>query len=229
VAELYIGNKNYSSWSLRPWVLMRELAIPFQERLIPFAGAANYQAFRKFSPTGRVPCLIDGDVTVWDSLAIAEYLAERHAGVWPKDPQTRAWARCAVAEMHSGFSMLRDHCGMSCGLRITLREVPATVQQDFRRVDELWCEGLRRWGGPMLAGASFTAVDAFFAPVAFRVLTYAIPLSADALAYSQRLLDLPAMRDWYAAALRETWRDPDHENEVRHYGVIDQDLRAFQG
>ena len=97
MAELYIGNKNYSSWSLRPWVLMRALAIPFQERLIPFAGAVNWQTFRAFSPTGRVPCLVDGGVTVWDSLAIAEYLAERHAGVWPVDAQARAWARCAAA------------------------------------------------------------------------------------------------------------------------------------
>jgi glutathione S-transferase len=226
VAELYIGNKNYSSWSLRPWVLMRALAIPFHERLVPFAGAVNWQAFRAFSPTGRVPCLVDDGVTVWDSLAITEYLAERHAGVWPSDPLARAWARCAAAEMHSGFSPLRNHCGMNCGVRATLREVTPALRQDFERISELWCDGLSRWGGPMLAGATFTAVDAFFAPVAFRVQTYAIPLAAPAMAYARALLAVPAMQEWYAAALRETWRDPDHEAELRQYAVIDQDLRA---
>lgn len=224
--ELYIGNKNYSSWSLRPWVLMKELAIPFTERLIPFAGAVNWTRFRAFSPTGRVPCLIDGPTTVWDSLAIAEYLAERHPGVWPTAPGARAWARCAAAEMHSGFGALRNHCGMNCGVRATVREVTPALQQDFERINELWCEGLEKWGGPMVAGKVFTAVDAFFAPVAFRVQTYRIPLDPPAQAYARALLALPAMREWYDAALRETWRDPDHEAELRQYAVIDEDLRS---
>ena len=121
--ELYIANKNYSSWSLRPWVLMRALGIPFDETLVPFLGGvgANWDAFRAFSPTGKVPCLRDGDAVVWDSLAIAEYLAERHAGVWPADPRARAWARCAAAEMHSGFPGLRSVCTMNCGVRSAAR------------------------------------------------------------------------------------------------------------
>ena len=108
--KLFIANKNYSSWSLRPWALLRGLGIPFQEELHLFDGTSNYRCYRAFSPTGKVPCLHDGDTAVWDSLAIAEYLAERHPGVWPKDPVARTWARCVAAEMHSGFAALRQRC-----------------------------------------------------------------------------------------------------------------------
>jgi glutathione S-transferase len=223
--ELYIGNKNYSSWSLRPWVLMRELRIPFTERLMPFAPGSNLERFRAFSPSGRVPCLHDGDTVVWDSLAIAEYLAERHPGVWPAEARTRAWARSAAAEMHSGFGALRARCSMSCGQRVELREYPAALRADVERVDALWREGLARSGGPFLAGASFGAVDAFFAPVAFRVQTYGLSLTAPAAAYARRLLELPSMRDWYDAALAEPWREPEHEAEVAGAGTVLQDLR----
>jgi glutathione S-transferase len=123
---LYIGNKNYSSWSLRPWVLMRVLDIPFEEKLVTFVPegyGASWETFRRFSPNGLVPCLHDGDTAIWESLAIAEYLAERHPGVWPGDPQARAWARCAAAEMHGGFGALRNVCSMNCGIRVRLHEV----------------------------------------------------------------------------------------------------------
>jgi glutathione S-transferase len=224
--RLHIANKNYSSWSLRPWVLMRELGIEFDERLEVFVDAAtNRAAFRQFSPNGRVPCLVDDGRAVWDSLAIVEYLAERHAGVWPADAAARAWARCAAAEMHSGFAELRQRCGMNCGLRIRLHEIPEGLQRDVDRIDELWNDGLDRFGGPFLAGASFTAVDAFFAPVAFRVQTYDLPLSGAASSYVEALLELPAMQAWYAAALGEPWRDDDHETEVRAYGTVLEDLR----
>jgi len=223
--ELYIANKNYSSWSLRPWVLMRELRIAFAEKLIAFAPGSNWQAFRAFSPTGRVPCLHDGATVVWDSLAIAEYLAERHAGIWPVDPAARAWARCAAAEMHSGFATLREHCSMNCGVRIRLAQIPPDLQRDLDRIGELWTEGLRRFGGPFLAAGSFGAVDAYFAPVAFRVQTYALPLPPAAGAYAERLLALAPMREWYAAALKETWREPDHEAQIGRYGRLLQDLR----
>jgi len=224
--DLYIGNKNYSSWSLRPWVMMRELAIPFREILVPFGGAANRDAFRTFSPTGKVPCLVDGKITVWDSLAIAEYVGERHAGVWPAEAQARAWARSAAAEMHSGFHALRNTCGMNCGLRITLHEVNDALKRDLERLEALWGDGLARFGGPFLTGAKFCAADAFFAPVAFRIQTYDPPLGADARRYAAQLLALPSMQTWYAAALAETWRDPDHEDEVRAVGVWREDLRA---
>ena len=226
--ELYIANKNYSSWSLRPWVLLRALDIPFDEKLVPFTGGAgeNWDAFRAFSPTGKVPCLRDGDSVVWDSLAIAEYLAERHPGVWPADPQARAWARCAAAEMHSGYAALRSVCTMNCGVRVRVEAPNAALRRDIARIEELWREGLARFGGPFLAGRDFSAVDAFYAPVAFRIQSYGLQLAADAMAYAQRLLDLPAMREWYDAALAEAWRDPEHEDEARRAGTWLQDLRT---
>ena len=224
--DLYIGNKNYSSWSLRPWVLMRELKIPFREILVPFGGAQNPDAFRAFSPSGKVPCLVDGPITVWDSLAITEYVAERHAGVWPAEAAARAWARCAAAEMHSGFQALRNTCGMNCGLRIRLHTIDTGLERDLRRLEELWADGLGRFGGPFLAGANFCAADAFFAPVAFRMQTYDPPLDAAARRYVSRLLALPSLQQWYLAALAETWRDHEHEQEVRGVGVWTQDLRG---
>lgn len=224
---LYIANKNYSSWSLRPWVLLREHAIAFQERLVAFEGPSNRTLFRRFSPNGKVPCLVDGDRTVWDSLAIAEYLAERHDGMWPAEPDARAWARCATAEMHAGFSALRETCSMNCGLRVRLHTISNALAQDLERVAELFGEGIARYGGPFLAGASFTVVDAFFAPVAFRVQTYELPLDAAAAGYCQRLLGLASMRQWYLEALREPWREPAHEAEALGSGSRLADLRVL--
>jgi len=223
--ELYIGNKNYSSWSLRPWVLMRELAIPFVEHVVTFDPGTSWTKFRAFSPSGKVPCLVDGGAVAWDSMGIAEYLAERHAGVWAKDPPARAWARCAAAEMHSGFGALRQSCSMNCGLRVKLGEVSPALQRDLDRVDELWSEGLRRFDGPFLAGHAFTAVDAFYAPVAFRVRTYGLALSEAAAGYALRLLALPAMREWDAAALAEPWRDEEHEVDAMQGATLIEDLR----
>lgn len=211
---LVIGNQNYSSWSLRPWVLMQVLGIPFTERLIPFGEPGSAEAFAALSPTARVPCLHDGDDRVWDSLAIVEYLAERYPGVWPADPQARAFARSASAEMHSGFFALREYCSMSCGQRVTLREIAPSLTRDLDRLQTLWREGLARFGGTFLAGPAFTAVDAFFAPVAFRVQTYRLALDQTSMGYVARLLDLPAMKAWYASALQETWREPAHERAV---------------
>ena len=226
VYDLFIVNKNYSSWSLRPWVLMRELNIPFREKLVPFGGAQNPHAFRDFSPTGKVPCLVDGPVTVWDSLAITEYLAERHDGVWPIELVARSWARSASAEMHSGFFGLRNTCTMNCGIRVALRSVDAALDRDLARLEELWADGLSRFGGPFLTGPRFCAVDAFFAPVAFRLQTYEPPIGSGARRYAAQLLALPSMKDWYAAALQETWRDEDHEAEARGVGEWREDLRA---
>jgi glutathione S-transferase len=223
--ELYVGNKNYSSWSLRPWVLMRALTIPFVEHVVPFDPGTSWAKFRAFSPSGKVPCLVDGTGVVWDSMGIAEYLAERHAGVWPKDPLARAWARCAAAEMHSGFGALRQRCSMNCGLRVRLDGIEPALQRDLDRIDELWSEGLGRFGGPFLAGAAFTAVDAFYAPVAFRVRTYGLVLSGVAANYARALLALPAMREWDDAALAEPWRDPDHEVEAMQGATLVEDLR----
>jgi glutathione S-transferase len=226
VLRLFIGNKNYSSWSLRPWILMRELGIAFDEQLEALHEPDSYQRFRRFAPNGRVPCLHDGGTVVWDSLAIVEYLAERYAGVWPADATARAFARCAAAEMHSAFAALRGTCGMSCAVRVRLHRVSPELQRDLDRIDELWGEGLRRFGGPLLAGASFTAVDAFFAPVAFRILSYDLKLAPASLAYAERLRARPMMQQWYAAALAEPWRDVAHDDEIAGNGAVIEDLRA---
>jgi|SRR5882757_6896315 len=223
--ELYIANKNYSSWSLRPWVLLREFKIPFLEHLIPFGDAARWEAYRKISPSGKVPCLIDGETVVGDSLSIAEYLAERHDAVWPTDPVARAWARSAAAEMHSSFNELRNRCSMTCGVTVRLKEFPAALERDIARVGALWNEGLRRFGGSYLAGDAFTAVDAFFAPVAFRIRSYGLTVDQTAAEYAARLLNLSSMRDWYAEALKEKFRDQPHEDEMLRMGSVLQDLR----
>lgn len=228
--DLYIANKNYSSWSLRPWVLMKALEIPFNEHVMPFEGGfgESYATFTRFSPSGLVPCLVDveSEVAVWDSLAIVEYLAEEHANVWPQEKAARAWARCASAEMHSGFGALRDECSMNCGVRVALHDFSAGLKNNLARLDTLWQEGLERFGGPFLAGEQFTAVDAFYAPVAFRVQTFNLPLSEASLAYVQRLLALPAMDAWYQAALVETWREPMHEQETLKNAALLTDYRA---
>lgn len=222
---LHIANKNYSSWSLRPWVLMRTLNIPFTEQIHPLSAGSSWNSYRTFSPNGRVPCLQDGEQTVWDSLAIVEYLAEVYPQVWPADKSARAWARSASAEMHSGFQTLRNTCGMSCGHRIQLKEISPALQKDIARINELWNEGLQKFGGAFLAGEKFTAVDAFFAPVAFRCQTYGLPLTGAAQDYLTRLLNLDSMKEWYASGLAETWREPDHEQEILAAGTLLADLR----
>ena len=217
---LYIANKNYSSWSLRPWLLLRVLGIPFEERLVPFGGGYD------FSPTQKVPCLVEDGITVWDSLGVAEFVAEGHAGVWPEDRAARAFARSACAEMHSGFSALREICGMNCGVRVSLNEITPALQADIARIEALWAEGLDRFGGPWLAGEKFTAADAFFAPVVFRIQTYGLAVTAKTRAYADRMLHLHEMREWYDAGLSELWRHDAHEDDIAKYGHIVEDLRA---
>jgi len=222
---LFIGNKNYSSWSLRPWVLMRALNISFEERVVPFEPGSSFDKFRDFSNSGLVPCLHHGDTVVWDSLAICEYLAETHAGVWPSDSVTRAWARSVVCEMHSGFAALRSQCPMNCGLRVELKAIDSALARDLERIDEIWTEGLVGNGGPYLAGAVFSAADAFYAPVAFRVQTFDLPLSEASRDYVSLMLDHPAMKEWYGAALQEPWREIHHEEEIIEAGRVIRDYR----
>lgn len=224
--KLIIANKNYSSWSLRPWVLMKTLHIPFEEQLQPFGEAFSDPAFLRVAPSGRVPVLCDGEISIWDSLAIVEYLAERHADVWPADARARAWARSAAAEMHSGFSALRTICAMNCGLRVSLNEPNAALAGELDRLSALWADGWTRFGGPWLAGEAFTAVDAFFAPVAFRVQTYGLNVGEAGGAYVRRLLALPAMQQWYAQALAEPWRDAAHDADSLAVGRVTEDLRS---
>ncbi|KAK1967593.1 glutathione S-transferase domain-containing protein [Colletotrichum sublineola] len=226
---LYITNKRYSSWSMRPWVLLKALDIPFEERLQTLAPGHRQPAFLSFSPSGKVPTLVDGDVTVWDSLAIVEYIAEAHPAAWPRDKAARAFARCAAAEMHSGFEAIRDQCSMNVALRVDLGGPPdAALQRDLDRLDQLWTDGLARFGGPFLAGGEFTAADAFFAPVATRIRTFGLRLSDPAMAYVETLLGHPAVKQWVEEGIAETMREPSHEEDVLRGRKVLQDLSQPQ-
>ena len=222
---LITANRNYSSWSLRPWLLMTMLDIPFKERIEPFAASDNYGAFRSFSPTGQVPVLRDGDRTIWDSLGIALYLADRHQGIWPANESARAWGMCAVTEMHGGFATLRNDCTMNVGVRVNPKPMSDALKRDVERISELWAEGFASFGGPFLAGSRFTAVDAFFAPVAFRVRTYGLDVGQAGNEWVRHMLTLPAMLAWENDALKESWREVGHEEELRTCGELIADYR----
>jgi glutathione S-transferase len=222
---LITANRNYSSWSLRPWLLMTMLGIPFEDRLEPFASTSNYGAFRAFSPTGQVPVLIHDGRSIWDSLGIALYLSDRYEGIWPTEEAARAWAVCAVTEMHGGFSALRNDCTMNVGVRVKPKPMSDALQRDVARIAELWAQGLDSFGGPFLAGPQFTAVDAFFAPVAFRVRTYGLDVGHAGAEWVRNMLTLPAMLAWENDALRESWREVGHEEELRACGEVIADYR----
>jgi glutathione S-transferase len=210
--QLVIGNKNYSSWSMRPWVLMRQLGLPFEETKLRFEftpGSAFYKQLARYTPAGQVPVLLDGDLAVWDSLAIVEYLHERfpQAGVLPADAKARARARSNMAEMHAGFGALRQHCPMNIeahmpeiGARVWA-EQPKVVAQ-VARIEQVWADALATSGGPFLFGA-FGAADAYFAPVCMRFASYALPVSATTRAYVERVKAAPGVAAWIADALAE--------------------------
>ena len=222
---LITANRNYSSWSLRPWALMKGLGIAFEDRIEPSTKPANYDDFRSFSPTGQVPALLDEHRTIYDSLGITLYLADRHDGVWPADPDARAWAQCAAAEMHSGFAALRSDCTMNIGVRVTPKPMSDALTVNVARIRELFEEGPARFGGPWLAGPNFTAVDAFFAPVAFRIRTYGLDVG-EGQAWVDHILAQPAMIEWERQALAESWREVGHEEELRASGEMTADYRA---
>ena len=215
--KLYIGNKNYSSWSMRPWVLLTQAGIPFEEVMVRFDSFEADSKFKKtisaVSPTGKVPALVDtsvsGDLKIWDTLAIAEYAAEQfpEKNLWPKDKAARAIARSVCAEMHAGFTGLRGNCPMNIEAslpdigQLVWRDKPA-VQVDVKRIVELWTELLLKYKGPMLFG-EFSAADAYFAPVCMRFNTYQLPLPQNIIDYVGRVINLPAVQAWIKAALLE--------------------------
>ncbi|TMM46626.1 glutathione S-transferase [Qipengyuania marisflavi] len=203
---------------------MKALNIAFADRIEPFTKPSNYHEFRWFSPTGQVPVLMDGARTVWDSLGIVLYLAERHAGVWPVDEAARAFAQCAVTEMHGGFAALRADCTMNVGVRAEPRPASAALTRDVHRIREIFEHGLAAFGGPWLAGPDFTALDAFFAPVAYRIRTYGLDVGAGQ-AWADSVLAHPAMQQWEAEALSEHWREASHEAELAAKGRITADYR----
>ncbi|HET9595014.1 MAG TPA: glutathione S-transferase family protein [Anaeromyxobacteraceae bacterium] len=196
---LHIGEKNYSSWSARPWILMRQAGIPFTEHGVSLAEDAGKARRMAALPAGRVPVLEHDGVVVWDSLAIAEYLAERHEGLWPADRAARAWARCICAEMHGGFTALRSQMSMDVRARRPQRRRSPDLVADIARVEAIWTETRRRFGaaGPLLFGR-FTVADAYYAPVAFRFQTYGVEPAGEAGAYWRALLSLPAAVEWAA-------------------------------
>jgi glutathione S-transferase len=206
--KLVIGNKNYSSWSMRPWLALRANDIAFEEIFIPlYTGDVDKKQILSFSGAGKVPTLIDGDITVWDSLAIIEYLAEKFpdARLWPEDRVRRAHARAISAEMHSGFLPLRNECGMNLHRPIAAIALSADAKANVERIQEIWIDCRERYGqeGPFLFGA-FGAADAMFAPVVHRFRTYAIEVAAPVAAYMEIMMALPAFAQWTREGLAET-------------------------
>ena len=207
--KLVIGNKNYSSWSMRPWLALRANNIPFDEIFVPLYtdNKADKDRILSFTHSGKVPALIDGDVTIWDSLAIIEYVAERfpEAGLWPEDRARRAHARSISAEMHSGFMALRNECGMNLHRPVRAVDLSDDARANVARIQEIWVECRERYGtqGPFLFGG-FGAADAMFAPVVHRFRTYAIPVAPQAAAYMETMMALPAFAEWTRAGLAET-------------------------
>jgi glutathione S-transferase len=203
---LIIGNKNYSSWSFRPWIAMKVAGISFEERVISLNDPDFKRAIASVSKNGRVPAIDDDGVHVWESLAVLEYLAEKFpdAKLWPADVQARAHARAIAAEMHAGFSALRSECPMNFWRPVKRRELSAEAVADAARIDAMWSECLVRYGGPFLFG-SFGAADAMYAPVVSRFHTYAVEVGERSRAYMDAVMALPAWGEWKEAALKEPW------------------------
>jgi glutathione S-transferase len=217
---LVIANKNYSSWSLRGWLALKHVGVPFQEVVVPLRQPDTRATILRYSPSGKAPCLIhrtNGEtVTVWESLAIGEYLAEQFptAGLWPADAAARAHARSIAHEMHGGFVPLRRAMPMNIRLSLPGYGMADGVQEDINRIEAIWRETRNRFGaGGALLFGSFTMADAMFAPVALRFRSYGVPLGDDATAYMNALLAMPAMKDWMAAAESEPWMIPDFEKD----------------
>lgn len=207
--KLVIGNKNYSSWSLRAWLMLKQAGIDFEEIPVPLYAEGYKERILAYSPSGKVPCLIDGDAVVWDSLAIGEYLAEKHPSLWPADIRERSLARCISAEMHAGFTALRTHMGMNIRKDYSGKGRTAEVEADISRIVSIWdeCRNRHAPSGPFLFGA-FSIADAMYAPVCFRFKTYAVEPGGVAGVYMRHVLALPAMREWQAAAETEAQSIP---------------------
>lgn len=220
--RLYIGNKNYSSWSLRPWLLMKHFGVPFVEHMVSVAGRDYNPALKPIAGNARVPCLHDDGFAVWESIAIAEYLAERDPRMWPDDAHARARARSVSAEMHAGFTRLRTAMPMNLKLKLKGKAAAPDVQRDIDRVIEIWEEARSQFAGaagPYLFGA-FSVADAMYAPVAWRLHTYNVALPPVAAAYRDTLLAHPAMVEWHAVALRESEAHAHYDMLAEEYGGL---------
>ncbi|QQR34911.1 glutathione S-transferase family protein [Devosia oryziradicis] len=213
--KILIGNRNYSSWSLRPWLVLKHFDIPFEDEVLQLQGEGFRDVLPQRSPSGRVPVLQDGDLVVVETIAIIEYLADRFPdkAIWPADIGQRALARAAAAEMHSGFQALRNHAPMNLRASHPGKVNIDAVAKDLHRLETLWGDLLRRSGGPFLFGA-FTAADAMYAPVATRIRTYELPVSDLAAGYVDAIYALPAFQDWLTQARHEPWIVDDDEIDV---------------
>jgi glutathione S-transferase len=212
--KLIVGNKNYSSWSMRPWIGLKAAGIPFDEEVISLYVPGSKEKILEHSPAGKVPVLIDGATHVWESLAILEYAAEKFpaAGLWPADAAARAHARAISTEMHAGFAALREECGMNMWRPPACKDLSADAKANIARIQALWTDARSRYGagGPFLFGR-FSAADAMYAPVVQRFETYAIDATSPVKAYMQAMMALPAWQEWRRAALQETWVIPAFE------------------
>ncbi|PNV74029.1 glutathione S-transferase family protein [Leptospira inadai] len=200
---LVIGNKNLSSWSFRPWILLKQAGIQFQEVSLKLYTPEYASVIDQYSPSRKVPVLQDGDLLVWDSLSISEYIAEKFPQLWPGDPSIRAKARSVSAEMHSGFAGLRSNLSMNFTGRIKGKEIPPEAQKDIDRIIQIWTENLQSFGGPFLFGKDFTVADAFYAPVVSRFITYGVTLPDLASRYVRTISELSAYKEWEAGAAKE--------------------------
>lgn len=218
--DLYIGNKNYSSWSLRVWLLLKHMDIPFTEHMVSVAGRDYNPALRPISGNAKVPSLHEDGFQIWETIAIAEYLTERYPDLWPADSKARTRARSISAEMHAGFANLRKAMPMNLKLRLKGKPVDAVVQRDIDRIIEIWTEARTQFAtndGPYLFGA-FSVADAMYAPIAWRFHIYNVPLPSVAMTYQDNILAHPAMQEWYKDALQETESNAHYDNLANEYG-----------
>ena len=218
--DLYIGNKNYSSWSLRAWLLLKHFSIPFREHMISVAGRDYNPALKPLAGNARVPSLHEDGFQIWESIAIAEFLAERYPAMWPADSRARARARSISAEMHAGFVPLRTAMPMNLKLKLKGKPASTEVQRDIDRAIEIWEEARTQFAtadGPYLFGA-FSIADAMFAPLVWRLHIYNAPLPPVAASYRDTMLAHPAMREWYADALLESEAHPHYDRLAEDYG-----------
>jgi glutathione S-transferase len=214
VLKIVVGNKKYSSWSLRGWLALKLSGAPFEEVVVALDMPDTEANIRRYSPSGRVPALLDGEIAVWDSLAIAEYLHEKvpHRQLWPQDPARRAHARSVSAEMHSGFANLRNDCSMRIVEERPYKPLRPETQAEVDRIVAIWSECLEKYGGPFLFGKTFSLADVMYAPVVSRFRTYAIPVKGAVKDYCDAVWAFPALQEWVAAARAETLRAKLHED-----------------
>ncbi|WP_444884414.1 glutathione S-transferase N-terminal domain-containing protein [Microbulbifer sp. PSTR4-B] len=223
--QLFIANKNYSSWSLRVWLLMKEMRIPFEEKMITFEGGDSWKKFSSFSPSGKLPCLKDNNLLIWDSLSITEYLAEKISLIWPMNRSARAWARSISAEMHSNFEFFNSK-SLSCATEVNTPVIPDNLSEALTRIDDLVQEGLGNFGGPFLAGEKFTAADAFYSPTIIKINNYNLSVSTETNQYFNKILALPNLKEWIDQAIQEPWKVSEYEKMEKDIGKIIRDKRG---